>query len=113
MKFKAILNKIKKDTWWSEEAPSNYQNAIPAWRSFVLHGSMLGIKAVTLCLALYKNHFIFEKTSEQEKLAEFSEIRDQFIKAPRKITALFEKFRSLKKKMIVQGNREIGKLKTL
>ena len=85
MNFESVVKKIKSDTWWSEESPCNYQQAIPAWRAFILQNKIWGPKFLTIIIALYKNDFLFEKTSRSEKLAQFKQILDTYIKNPKLI----------------------------
>lgn len=78
MDFNRIVQKIKNDTWWSEEAPGNYQYAWAAWRAFTLQAQTFGRRHLSICLCLFKNDFGYEKTSEQEKLSEFWHVFREF-----------------------------------
>lgn len=107
MKFEQVLKRIKSDTWWSEESPCNYQQAIPAWRAFILQSKTWGPRFLTIVIALYKNDFLFEKTSEQEKLTQFEKALDN----PGLVKKDYSEFLKAKKELIVAGDKLLKALK--
>lgn len=86
MNFKQLVKKIKQDTWWSEEAPTNYQYSFSAWRAFVRQARIHGPNYLSILFALFKNDFMFEKTSEQEKLSQFWKVYKRFLKEKRDLS---------------------------
>lgn len=78
MNFQQLVKKIKRDTWWSEEAPMNYQYAWAAWRAFTMQAHTFGREHLSICVMLCKNNFGGEKTSEQEKLSQFWHVFKEF-----------------------------------
>lgn len=100
MDYKQLIKKIKQDTWWSEESPANYQLVICAWRAFVMQNHVYKKKFLSTCIALYKNDFGYEKTSEQEKLSEFNYVRNLYLKNPKKVKKFYQDFLKVTDNMI-------------
>ncbi len=108
-----LVRIIRRDTWWSEEAPANYNAAIAAWRSFVLQGNIYGRKFLTHCVTLYRNDFCWEKTSEREKLAQFRTILNQWRRQPSRVRRYFRQFRKFRDQCLTERDRVAARLDRL
>src|SRR3989338_9958850 len=105
MQLENVIKKIRSDSWWSEESPGNFQQAIPAWRAFVLQGNIYGKKYLTTCICLYENDFLYEKTSADEKLEQFYKVRDIYFKNPKQIIGYYKNFRKTIKLFLKLGEK--------
>lgn len=106
-----IIRTIKKDTWWSEESPGNYQIIVTAWRCFVVQNQALHGKYLNSCIALYKNDFVYEKTSETEKLRQFYVFRNRYFRNPESVLSIYKKFRKIQKHFVNRGDTTIRQAK--
>lgn len=104
MTFRNIVEKIKKDTWWSEESPGTYQQSLHAWRGFILQSNTHGPNHLSILLSIYQNDFLYEKTSEQEKLSQFYKVLKEFIKNPEIIDRYYKDFRKSRDTLIHFGD---------
>ena len=104
MNFEQIVRKIKTDRWWSEESPCNYQQALTAWRAFVHQGKIYGPKHISIAIALYRNDFLFEKSSRTEKLSQFAKVLGMFMTNPEPILDDYKNFLKAKIQLIKIGS---------
>lgn len=113
MTFEQVIKKIKSDTWWSEESPGNFQQLISAWRAFLLQSKLYGPKFLSICICLYRDDFVYEKTSESEKLAQFYKVRDIYIQNPDRIRRDFQAFLNARTAVISRGESEVKRIEKL
>lgn len=108
MNYKKLIKKIRSNAWWSEESPGNYQQAFWAWRGFVSQGDIFGKRFLSACIVLYRNDFVYEKTSKEEKLGQFYKILREYEKSPKIIDKYYVDFIKTRKKLLESG-RELSK----
>lgn len=107
MIYKDIIKKIQHDSWWSESAPGNYQQVLWAWRGFILQGNIYGPKFLSIAVILYKDNFMYEKTSEQEKLAQFYLVLKQFTSDKKKILDTYHTFLTVRSELMKIGEESM------
>jgi len=101
MDFDKIKKIIKKYHWWSEDCPGRWQYCY--WiNSAVEQKKYFHPRYLSACFVVFKNGYLYEKTSEEEKIKIYYWLKNKFRQDPNYIKKEHVKWLAVRKKLFVQ-----------
>lgn len=112
MKTEPLIQRIKRDTWWSEEAPG-----VPMFcqwiQQFVQQSKYWHPTLPTIIICFFKGEFIFEETPEGEKLKVWEYVLNQYRRTPKVQKLRYQAWRKIQSELIAEGEWFIKRQQTL
>lgn len=101
MNLSEIKQLIKKHHWWSEECPGKW--AYSFWIISAVEQQKWFVPGLcSVGFAAYKNSFVYEKTSEEEKTAQYLWLKEKLKIEPDYLVKEHEKWQTLKSDVLKQ-----------